>query len=224
MAYTPIGWQTGDTITAEKLNKMDNGWSVEVTKQVCFDGTVTTSEMYGYNTGHITTESAIAVDTVIVTFNGTEYECPNVSSEGGYEYGAPYSESYDFSTFPFNIYVEPGSRETTISTENAGTYTMKIEAAEEKTEVSDAFKEVVDLCIDVPRILRCVENVTERADAQDCINNGGIVYCIVTDSRDGSTRLYFITKVSTTCSILPESTTIEAKFGMDDGLFYINYI
>lgn len=30
MSYTPINWQTGDTITAEKLNKMDNGWLVFV--------------------------------------------------------------------------------------------------------------------------------------------------------------------------------------------------
>ena len=25
MAYTPTNWQTGDTITAEKLNKLENG-------------------------------------------------------------------------------------------------------------------------------------------------------------------------------------------------------
>jgi hypothetical protein len=25
MSYTPTTWQTGDTITAEKLNKLENG-------------------------------------------------------------------------------------------------------------------------------------------------------------------------------------------------------
>lgn len=28
MIYTPINWQNGDTITAEKMNKMDNGWGI----------------------------------------------------------------------------------------------------------------------------------------------------------------------------------------------------
>ena len=42
MSYTPINWQTGDIITAEKMNKMDNGWSVESSSQQLFSETVTT--------------------------------------------------------------------------------------------------------------------------------------------------------------------------------------
>lgn len=220
MSYTPINWQTGDTITAEKMNKMDNGWSVGTTEQVCFNGTVTTSESSGYIIGDITTESAIAADTIFVTFNGTEYECQNISSEGGYEYGAPYSGSYDFSVFPFNIYVESVSN-AIIATENTGAYTLSIKKNEESIEMSTDFQNAVKQCI--PKMLRCIDGETTKKEADNVINAGGIVYFTVTDATSGS-KLFFINEVDSTCTFFPESTNFEAGFDRDSGLFYIEYL
>lgn len=221
MAYTPIGWQTGDTITAEKLNKMDNGWSVGATEKVLFDGTVTTSESSGHNTGNISTESAIAADTIIVTFNGTRYECPNISGSGGYEYGAVYGEVMDFSIFPFNIYA--GNDSVEVITENAGTYPLKIEATGKTVDISDDFKEAVAESVGA-KILRCIEGTTNITDVQNFFNNGGIVYFTAPDTAGGTDKhLYFINTPGNPCTIFPESTTLTAIFSRDDGSFNIIY-
>lgn len=52
MAYTPINWQTGDIITAEKLNEMDNDTST--IPMECISGTTTFADMESaYGSGQI---------------------------------------------------------------------------------------------------------------------------------------------------------------------------
>lgn len=145
MAYEPINWQTGDTITAEKLNKMDNGWSVTTERTTLFDGEVTTVHDGGYNEGTFTPDSPITADSITVTFNGTEYGCQNIGTDEYPEYGAPYSgTAYNFSEFPFNIY---SGRNMTITTETAGTYTLKIERTVVDVEKTNEFAEAVSAVV-----------------------------------------------------------------------------
>ena len=77
MAYTPINWQTGDTITAAKLNRCDNGWGYESTE--ILSETVTTADTYsgGYGVGELAYSQFINSPTIVVTFDGTDYTCPN---------------------------------------------------------------------------------------------------------------------------------------------------
>lgn len=52
MTYTPINWQTGDTITAEKLNEMDN--DTTTIPMECISGTTTFADMEtAYDAGRI---------------------------------------------------------------------------------------------------------------------------------------------------------------------------
>lgn len=126
MAYTPINWQTGDTITAEKLNRCDNGWGVESTQ--LFSETVTTADDGGFNVGTLTYSDFIDSDTLAVTFDGTDYTCSNLESSDvpHASYGAPWSSAlggYDFTEYPFNLYSADGGPNE-IVTETAGTHTI----------------------------------------------------------------------------------------------------
>ena len=136
MAYTPINWQTGDTITAAKLNRCDNGWAAERTQ--LFSETVTTvDDGSGMYVATLAYSGDIYAATIIVTYDSTEYTCPSI---GLGEYGAPYSGSgCDFSEFPFNLYTSGGH--TTFTTKTAGTHT--IAASTESIEKSKNFSKAV---------------------------------------------------------------------------------
>ena len=126
MAYTPINWQTGDTITADKLNRCDNGWGYESTQ--LFSETVTTADDGGFNVGTLAYSDFIDSDTLAVTFDGTDYTCSNLESSGVpyASYGAPWSSTlggYDFTEYPFNLYSADGGPNE-IATETAGTHTI----------------------------------------------------------------------------------------------------
>lgn len=143
MAYTPINWQTGDTITAEKLNRCDNGWGVETASTTLFDGSVTTeSSMDGYSANiQLTGDLSTTIGSeATITFNGTAYTCTCFDDEGFPSYGGAYN---DFSTYPFNLYYDTNTNEWSIATESAGTYTIKIVADAETIVVSDDFTSAV---------------------------------------------------------------------------------
>lgn len=132
MAYTPINWQTGDTITADKLNRCDNGWSVESTQ--LFSETVTTTDTgQGFAMGQVqyVFESTRPPE-VTVTFNGTDYICA-INAQNGYgELGA---SGPDFTNYPF--YIAPSYNGTNIVTSTAGTYAVAMST--QSVEVSSDF-------------------------------------------------------------------------------------
>lgn len=141
MAYTPINWQTGDTITAEKMNKMDNGWSVTSTTQTVFNDSVTTILYPEYPDdpawGEI--QTLIIADSLVVTFNGTEYVCPATNEDGFIAYGGYSNGSPDFTNYPFCIEAVSSDSITYVATPDAGTYTVKIEANIESVETTTEF-------------------------------------------------------------------------------------
>ena len=141
MTYTPINWQTGDTITAEKMNKMDNGWSVDSTQ--LFSETVTTTDTgQGYATGQLVyVFQQEPPAEAVVTFDGTDYVCERDSQYG-------YGGSNDFSTYPF--YISPAPSQTDIYTAVAGTHTVALGV--QGVVVSAAFGEAVNSCVESPSI------------------------------------------------------------------------
>lgn len=135
MAYTPINWQTGDTITAAKLNRCDNGWGYESTQLL--SETVTTADTYGegYGVGELSYSQFINSPTIVVTFDGVDYTCPNTApsflAEVSSTYGAPSLEAggYDFSDYPFAIgsnYDPNFGTFNNIYTETIGTHTVTV--------------------------------------------------------------------------------------------------
>lgn len=135
MAYTPINWQTGDTITAEKLNKMDNGWAVEST-QLFSETVATTDTGQGFAVSQVQyVFEGTRPPEVTVTFNGTDYICA-INAQGGYgELGA---SGPDFTNYPF--YIAPLSNGTNIFTSTAGTYAvaMSMQSVEVSSDFSTA--------------------------------------------------------------------------------------
>ena len=124
MAYTPINWQTGDTITAEKLNKMDNGWGIENTQ--LFSETVTTEAGEYGNEGLLAFSSIVSSSNLSVTFDGVDYQCPLIEADFGYGYGGFTSGGdYDFSVFPFALVFVSGYGNI-LATETAGVHTVSV--------------------------------------------------------------------------------------------------
>ena len=168
MSYTPINWQNGDTITAEKMNKMDNGWSVESSSQTLFSETVTTETDPEYPDdpagGALTYSTQITAETVIVTFNGTDYTCQRQDGDpGSYAYGGWSNDSIDFTTFPFCIFSEDGYN--SIVTETAGTYTISASTQSNSVETSSDFQTAVNSVVDASAMpLLCVSGVTTESE------------------------------------------------------------
>ena len=142
MAYTPINWQTGDTITAEKMNKMDNGWGVATTSTQLFSETVTTEDQEGMIVGTLNYATQITADSIIVTFDGTDY---TVSKTEPFEdmtgYGTFSPSGPDFTTYPF--YILSSEESNLIYTEAEGSYTVAVSVPSTTAEVSADFETAV---------------------------------------------------------------------------------
>ena len=166
MSYTPINWQTGQTITAEKLNRCDNGWSIDSTQLFSETVTTTGSGMYRATLSYVAT--AEPPQTLTIQFDGTDYTCQN---QGNYMYG---STAEDFSDgIPFAIIFEENA--TTLYTETAGTHT--ISAGTVSVEISNDFSVAVNSCVDSSMIpLLCVDGVTTYDEAQTASDNGRLLY------------------------------------------------
>ena len=158
MSYTPTEWKCGDTITAEKLNKLENGLAECCgggdVGYSCSEGWVTltdesvTTAIEGINPeaiGELTYSEPITADTIKVIFNGTEYTCDKqIHEELGnvyFYYGTnvivPIGGTIDWTQYPFAIVVTEARNN--LSTETAGTYQVKIEAYEKTVETSECF-------------------------------------------------------------------------------------
>lgn len=129
MAYTPINWQTGDTITADKLNRCDNGWGVSAGETtVLFSGTVTTE---GNGPAFCSLGIELTAQTILVTLDGVEYECQLTDGLYG---------DMNFTDPPFAIDQYEGN----FVTATASTHTIKIETlGAASIEVSQDFVSAV---------------------------------------------------------------------------------
>lgn len=172
MAYTPINWQTGDTITAEKMNKMDNGWGVSGGERtlICNETVTTEANEYGA-VGTFSFSTEINAPRVVVTFDGVEYFCLYNSGDHGYG-------DYEISTFPFFIDYYEGVNE--LWTATAGTYSVKIEeGSAPSVEVSQNFVSAV--------ALQATLGETTFQEIVDALDAGRIVVI-----KDGSGTMEFV--------------------------------
>lgn len=174
MAYTPINWQTGDTIT--------------------------------------------------VTFDGTDYECTMSDMRGVYAYGGVGPDGLDFTDYPFALAsaINVGGTNQ-LFTETAGTHTVAASGSSLQTSADFAAAVSMASPIDASVLpLRCVEGVTTLSEARNALKNGRLVYFTANDETyEATPKCFMVNLVSTTCTIVPTSTKIAARFGRDNALFYI---
>ena len=206
MAYTPINWQNGDTITAEKMNKMDNGWSASsgvvtlINSSVSADTEGVELELSGELSNEIGSEATI-------TWQSVEYYC-TCFDDGGYPaYGSSYG---DYTTIPFNIFYNNGA--WLVATSTAGTYSLKIEVSSTIVEVSADFNMAVSKTTALP--LQLVNGVTTKAEIDQAFGKlilffieGG--YHFITNYNSATGDMGFV----------PSSQTVRAS--VSDGFFVV---
>lgn len=209
MSYTPINWQTGDTITAEKMNKMDNGWGVQNAQ--LFSETVTTTQAQFGVEGALSYSGQVSSPTIVVTFNGTDYLCSAIQLEvGGYGYGGVTAGwEYDFSTYPFALVFSP-SDGNVLATQTAGAYAVAVSG--QGIVISDNFNAAVNECVDTSSMpFRCVSGETTYGEMQSAIVDEGRMLYFTVDLN-----CYYITNfASNVIHYLPESSTMTVSF-VDD--------
>lgn len=216
MTYTPINWQTGDTITAEKMNKMDNGWAVESSSQQLFSETVTTELNPDYPDepawGDFTYSAQITADTVTVTFDGTDYTCTKVDSEGSNVYGGWGDEGADFTDYPFAILSDPG--ENAICTATGGTHTVSVAGTSSSIETSEQFRTAVNSAVDTSTMpMLCVSGVTTFAEMSKAYSDGRILFF---RPREGVAQIRYVTTFTIAgVAFIPEDQNVTATFESD---------
>ena len=210
MAYTPINWQTGDTITADRLNKMDNGWGFESTE--LFSETVTTSQAAFGIEGALSYSGQVTDPSIAVTFDGAKYTCSavQITTADGYGYGGVTSEwEYDFTTYPFAIVFSP-SEGNVLATQTTGTYAVAVNG--QALVVSESFSTAVNKCVDTSSMpFRCVSGETTYDEMQAAIlNEGRMLYF-----TNGSYCYYITDFASNAINYYPESSHMTVSF-VDD--------
>lgn len=217
MSYTPINWQTGDVITAEKLNKMDNDWGVQNAQ--LFSESVTTAELgEGVYGADMTFSQLIDADTIIVTFDGTNYRCNKIDFRGANYYGGFSESGPDFSVYPFAI----GSsyEGNSIYTETSGTYTVSassnvVEYGEDFTTAVSSVNEQLGIMIP----LKLIENETKENEAITALESDRLVFFKI-----GTRSMFFVSSINTTTgsvSFTPEADGVTAGFDAETGNFFI---
>ena len=168
MAYEKQTWQTGDIITADKLNHIENGINsaqvYSVSEVVRFSGSVTMVEDEGTYYADIDCDLSDAPEQIKVTFDGTEYICEKISFDSGFAYGGVGESEPDFSEYPFFISAD---KDATILTETAGAHQVEISAVTETLNQDLA---------DVISVMLLMNRVTNSADAVAAYNAGKLLY------------------------------------------------
>lgn len=162
-------WACGDSITADELNRMENG--IEEAVECCgggsagysctegyvslYDGNVTTSDEDNPPYAEVSVTDIFGEDempaSLKVTFNGTEYICSNhseVSLSAAYGATDVYDAQegvyvYNWDEYPFVVFINANSTSVPILTENDGTYQLQIEYPSIVIETSECFDRAV---------------------------------------------------------------------------------
>ena len=209
MSYTPINWQTGDTITAEKMNKMDNGWGVSSTQLFSESVTTETIEGESFAMAIFSYSTPISDESIVVTFNGTNYTVNRNGEEGYYYYGDFGESGPSFANYPFVIESgeEEGGASNAIYTANAGTYTVAVNGA--SIEVSDNFSNAVNKSVDKSLMpFRITLGETTFNEVATAFNEGRICYAYKLDGRLSIAVMANASTFSVTCITVISTSTI----------------
>lgn len=148
MAYEKQTWVCGETITADKLNHIeegiedccgggsDCGYECEETKTLLTEQSVTTTQPQGYPSATATLQYSVLIDAekIIITFDGVEYELDRMGDNGYYYYG-------NFEEYPFQLSSNNYGNE--ISTPSSGTHSIKIERTTSVATTTPCFEMAV---------------------------------------------------------------------------------
>lgn len=211
MAYTPINWQTGDTITAEKMNKMDNGWGVQNTQ--LFSESVTTVAGQPAPSCTLAYVGFLTATEATVSFDSTDYTVQMIESDGAHIYGEIGAQAPDFTNYPFFVVSLPNGNNT-LYTETAGTHSINVNAS--SLEVSANFSDAVNSCVNSPML--CVSGTTTLAEMSEASSLGRLMY--FKPYGDEGTETFIITAFTNIdAAFIPTYSQITASF--NNGIFTV---
>ena len=155
MAFEPKTWACGDTITAQELNRIeqgiaeagqgggDAGYECTETEKTIFDSSLTTSSMGSFSGTTFTPSQPIDGESIVVTLDGSKYELPKAELSFGSGYGEfDASSNPVFTNYPCAIGVD--SSQTYFFTASSGTYQVGISALTKTAIVTPCFKIAVE--------------------------------------------------------------------------------
>lgn len=185
---------SGGGVTPEIMAQIENAqWKTESSEQL-FSETVTTvdADDIGLNIGTFTDSTELNSDVLIVTFDGVEYVCPKNFDGSKNTYGAIFDEfdwTYDFSTYPFQIYSYvdgTGGIVNQIVTETAGEHTVSVvgENITYNSSFADGVKKNSTLIVHFSNIAEGITSDKTVPEIIQAFNNGYLVIGVYTDSTD----------------------------------------
>ena len=149
MTFEPKTWSCGDTITAEELNRMeqgiedasDKGYECTETEVTAFDGSLTTVSMSGFSGAPFVSSQPIDGNQISITFDGVDYELPKTVVDSDIYYGEIDSNGPIFTTYPCVIAVAQDSNYLFVASN--GTYQLSITVTEKSVATTECFKSAV---------------------------------------------------------------------------------
>ena len=152
MSYEKQTWQTGDIITAEKLNHMEDGikeapgYIVTNNKTTIFEGELTTTSMGSFSGANVVLSQSIIGDYVIVTVDEIVCQLPKVVLSFGTGYG-----EFDNNGSPIFINYPcafgTNGNDCYFFTSKDDTYEVKIETVGNVIEPSEFFGKAVQMVL-----------------------------------------------------------------------------
>ena len=148
MAYNKYTWVDGEVITAQKLNHIeegiaesgggDAGYECEETTEQ-FEETVTTSGSSPSPMAILAYTEPITADTLTITLDGVEYNCPKQEMNGMCLYGA--SSPADYSIYPFAFV---SAQQNMLYTQTEGEHTIKVIVESSEVITTPCFEKAVE--------------------------------------------------------------------------------
>ena len=171
MSYSEYTWQTGETITAEKLNNIeegvqealeyDAGYECAETSVEVFNGSLTPTTIGNFYGASFTPSQPITSEEITITLNGTDYILPKVIIPQGIIYGEADAQSGPiFTHYPCAILI--GSDYDLFATPSSGTYQITIKLLDTIiNNITAGFKKVVKTVVDEARPNKHIVNAVE---------------------------------------------------------------
>ena len=151
MSYEKHTWQTGETITAEKLNNLENeandrGYQYSYDLQTIVNQTIEVgSTPYSYYYGSINYSKLIDTPTIIVILGGQEYELSKYIVNGINYYGGESKDDFSQNGFVIESSESDGNFYNTLYTQNEGTYNIIIKKNDISiTNINSDFSKAVE--------------------------------------------------------------------------------
>ena len=212
MSYTPKQWQCGDTISAEELNRMeqgiveagqgggDCGYECTESETTIFDGSLTTVSMGEFSGAPFDSSQPIEGNSISVTFDGVDYELPKTVVDSDIYYGEVDSNGPIFTTYPCVIVVGPDYNYLIVASN--GTYQLSVTLVEKSVATTECFKSAVksastfllkavsedEIIIDSATYIRVTYDHTWQ-EVHDALREGMFV-CILNEASPVETTLF----------------------------------